>query len=103
MRRKLVYRENEDLHHYKGGIRYKGAHDRLRLVYAGLYGDCTNIFGVVLDLYGDCTGVSGDVTGFKGNFDKCKITEEERGRGINIKDLTKTHIKYRTKKGDKNG
>jgi hypothetical protein len=40
-------------------------------------------------LRGDCTGLSGDCSGLRGDLDDCEITEEDREKGINIKDLVK--------------
>jgi hypothetical protein len=34
-------------------------------------------------------GVTGDLSGVRGDLDACEITEEDRNRGIDIKDLIK--------------
>ena len=39
---------------------------------------------------GDVNGISGDVTKISGNLDECEISDEERSKGINIKDLIKS-------------
>jgi len=38
-------------------------------------------------LTGNISGVYGDATNISGDLDECKITEEEREKGINIEDL----------------
>ncbi|MFW6246881.1 MAG: hypothetical protein ACOC22_01755, partial [bacterium] len=59
-----------------------------------LYGDCTGLRSDCLYLSGDCTGLYGNCTGLRGNcsdlrgdIDSCEISEEERKKGIDIKDL----------------
>ena len=38
---------------------------------------------------GNCSGLSGDCSGLSGNIDDCKLTCEERKKGVNINDLIK--------------
>ena len=52
-------------------------------------GDVSGISGYVTDISGDVSGIRGDVSGIRGDVDECKITAEERKKGINIKDLIK--------------
>ena len=55
----------------------------------GLKGDCSVLIGDCSGLIGDCTGLKGDCTGLIGDLNKCKITDEDRDKGISIKDLVK--------------
>ena len=43
--------------------------------------------GHISNLSGDMTGIKGCATNIRGNLDDCNITEEERAKGIDIKDL----------------
>ena len=50
-------------------------------------GNCTGLSGNCSGLWGDCTGLSGNCSGLSGDLDDCKITDEERKKGVNINDL----------------
>ena len=52
-----------------------------------LSGDVSGLSGDVSGLSGDVSGLSGDVSEIRGNVDDCKISNEERIRGIDISDL----------------
>ena len=52
-------------------------------------GDVNNISGDVSGIRGNVDNISGDLSGIKGDISDCEITEEERKKGINIKDLIK--------------
>ena len=54
---------------------------------SGLSGDCSGLSGDCTRLYGDCTGLSGDCTGLRGDLDKAGITDEDRKKGVSIKEL----------------
>ena len=63
-----------------------------------LYGNITAFIGEIspdlygkisLTLSGNITKIYGDCTGITGDLDECEITEEDRKKGINIKDLIK--------------
>jgi len=41
------------------------------------------------NLRGDCTGLEGNCTGLVGDIDRCSISKEERGQGIDILKLIK--------------
>jgi hypothetical protein len=43
----------------------------------------------VSGLRGDVSGLWGDVSGLWGDVDDCKITDEERENGVDIKELIK--------------
>ena len=40
-------------------------------------------------LSGDVTGLRGNVTGLWGDVDECEITDEERAKGVDVKELIK--------------
>lgn len=61
------------LYHYVDGEKVKGQNQDMN-------GDCS-------DLWGDCSGLSGSCSGLSGNLDNCEITEEDREKGIHIRDL----------------
>ena len=62
---------------------------------SGLTGDISELTGDISELTGNISsrltgnisGVYGDATNISGDLDECKITEEEREKGINIEDL----------------
>ena len=55
---------------------------------SGLTGNISELTGNISSrLTGNISGVYGDATNISGDLDECKITEEEREKGINIEDL----------------
>ena len=72
MKRKLIKTKN-NLFYLKDGKEIEGRNNSMD-------GDCTG-------LRGDCSGLCGDCSGLRGDIDVCEITEEERKKGINIRDL----------------
>lgn len=47
--------------------------------------DGENVVGKNEKMSGDCTGLRGNCTGLSGDFDLCKITDEDRAKGIDLK------------------
>jgi len=45
--------------------------------------------GGVAGLTGNCSGLTGDCSDLRGNIDDCDLTDEDREKGINIRDLIK--------------
>ena len=45
--------------------------------------------GVPTGLRGDVSGLSGDVSDLSGDVDEAEITDKEREKGVNVKDLIK--------------
>jgi len=72
---KKTLTKTNNLYHIKNGIRIEGIH-------SGLSG---NISG----LHGEVSGLSGDISGLSGDLDDCEISDEERVKGVNVKDLIK--------------
>jgi len=64
--KKNLTKTTTDLYYMKDGVRVEGIH---------------------AELSGDVTRISGDVSGISGDVDACEITNEERERGVDIKDL----------------
>jgi hypothetical protein len=58
----------------------KHSEQKLTGMHPGIHGNVDGIRGNVTGIYGDVDGIYGDV-------DDCKITEEDRTAGINIRDL----------------
>ena len=54
---------------------------------SGLSGDVSGLRGDVSGLSGNVSGLSGNVSGLSGNVDDCLITDKERKKGIDVKDL----------------
>ena len=89
------------LFHYIDGEKRYGLHlwlrgdcSGLRGDCSGLTGDCTNLRGDCSGIFGDCSSLTGNCTGLKGyctgvfgNLDECELTDEDRQKRINIKDL----------------
>ena len=71
--KKILTKTTTDPYYLKDGVRVEGIH-------AELSGDVSH-------LSGDVTGLSGYVSGIYGDVDACEITNEERERGVDIKDL----------------
>ena len=82
MIKKLIKKEYE-LYHIKDGVKIEGIHPRLS-------GDVSKLSGIVSPrLSGNVSGLSGNVSGLSGNLDACGITNEEREKGVDIKELIK--------------
>lgn len=65
MKKALQNKQNE-LYHFVGGKKVTGQNNNMS---------------------GDCSGLRGNCSDLYGNIGDCKITEEERKKGVNIKDL----------------
>lgn len=86
MKKGLIKRKKE-LYYYKDGNRIEGANPDLIGNCSGLSGDCSGLSGDCTWLKGSCSGLSGNCSNLSGDLDDCELTEEERKKGINIKDL----------------
>jgi len=95
MIKKLIKKQYK-LYYIKDGLKIEGLHPGLSgEVSSGLYGNVSELYGDVSGLYGiissglygNVSGLSGDVSGLSGNLDACEITNEEREKGVDIKDL----------------
>ena len=54
---------------------------------SGIRGNVSWLSGDVSGLRGNVSWLSGDVSGLRGNVDDCSITDKERKKGIDVKDL----------------
>jgi hypothetical protein len=80
--KKLLKKIENKLYHFEDGIKVEGKNK-------DLFGDCSNLFGDCSGLFGDCSNLFGDCSGLFGNLDECEISDEERKKGIDIKELIK--------------
>ena len=87
MKKALTHVENR-LWHYVGE-KVDGKNSKMTGDCSGLTGNCTGLTGDCTDLTGNCTGLRGDCTDLRGNIDDCDLTDEDREKGINIRDLIK--------------
>ena len=55
----------------------------------GLYGNISELTGDLSELTGDLSGLSGNCTNIVGDLNDCKLTEEDREKGVDIRDLIK--------------
>ena len=72
-----------------GGLfgRISGLYGRIS---GGLSGDISELYGNISGgLYGNCSSITGCVDNIIGSLNNCNITEREREKGIDIKDLVK--------------
>ena len=90
--KKVLLFINSELYYFKDGERVIGNCSGLRGDCSYLSGDCSGLVGDCSDLSGDCTYLRGDCTDLSGDLDEAKITDTERKKGINIKDLIKKEI-----------
>ena len=81
MKKTLTKIKNE-VYYYEGDKKIMGAH-------SDITGDISSITGSVSGIRGDISSIRGDVSGLRGDVDDCEITEEDRKKGIDIKDLIK--------------
>ena len=65
----------------------EGKNPNMRGNCSRLYGNCSGLNGDCSGLKGDCSGLKGDCSGLYGNLKDCEITDEERIKGVDIKDL----------------
>ena len=95
--KKALKKEICQIYYYdKDGKRIDGVPADITGDLTGIRGDLTNITGDLTDISGNLSGISGDLTdirgdltGVSGDISDCEITEEERKKGIDIKDLIK--------------
>jgi hypothetical protein len=81
----FYYKDGEKIFGCPSGLR--GNVSGLRGNVSGLRGDGSGLWGNVSGLRGDVSGLWGDVSGLRGDVDDCKITDEERENGVDIKEL----------------
>ena len=107
---KQLIKKEYKLYYIKDGLKIEGVHPRLYgevselygEVSSRLYGDVSRLSGNVSGLYGDVSprlygdvsglsgevsGLSGEVSRLSGNLDACEITNEDREKGVDIKEL----------------
>ena len=89
MKKELTKVSNKLYHFNYDQKRKEGRDAGLRGDCSGLSGNCSGLIGDCTFLIGDCSGLRGDCTGLIGDLNKCKITDEDRDKGISIKDLVK--------------
>lgn len=101
MLKKLRKDISKELYHFANGVKVLGKNKNMMGDCSNLNGDCTGLKGDCTDLRGDCsfligdlTGLIGDCTGLIGNcsrlcgnLDECQISDEERKKVIDIREL----------------
>ena len=87
MKKALKRIEYRIWHYDNKGKKIEGAHSGIRGDLSGIRGDLTDIRGDLSGIRGDLTDITGNLTGITGNLSDCKITEEERKKGISVDDL----------------
>ena len=85
--KKQLKRTKIEVYYYKDDKKIIGAHENIRGDISGIRGDISGIRGDISGISGDVSGISGDVSEVSGDIDLCRITEEERERGIKIEEL----------------
>jgi hypothetical protein len=85
--KKTLTKITSSMYYYKDNERIEGVPEGVRGNLSGITGDFTNIRGDLSYISGDLTGIRGDLTGIRGDLNDCEITDEERAKGIDIKDL----------------
>ena len=84
----------KELYYYKDSIKIVIDKNDKSTIPSYIRGDVSNIHGDVSGIRGDVSGIRGNVScihgnvsGIRGNVNDCEITQEEREKGIDIKDL----------------
>ena len=54
---------------------------------SGVYGDLSGVRGDLSGVYGDLSGVYGDLSGVYGDLDDCDLSDDDRKKGVTIKEL----------------
>ena len=92
--KQVLMRSGESLYHFVDEVKIDGKNPKMSGDCTGLCGDCTGVSGDCTGVSGDCTGVSGNCTGVFGkctgvigDLDKAEITDLERRKGLDIRDL----------------
>jgi hypothetical protein len=95
--KKVLTRNIKELYFYKNGAKLIVDPNNPKTFPSGVRGDLTGVWGNLTEVRGDLSEVRGDLTGVwgnltevRGNIDDCKLTEEDRKKGVNIKDLITT-------------
>lgn len=80
--------------HYFGGVKVSGVPKGICGDLSGICGnlsditgDLSGVRGDLTDIWGDLSGVRGNLSGITGNLDDCEISEEDRRKGIKVREL----------------
>ena len=87
MKKALKRIEYRIWHYDNKGKKIEGAHSGITGNLSGITGDLTDITGNLSDITGNLSGITGNLSDITGNLSDCKITEEERKKGISVDDL----------------
>ena len=92
--KQVLKSSKEGLYYFVDGVKIDGKNPKMSGDCSGLCGDCSGLSGECRGLNGDCTGVSGNCTGLWGectgvfgDLDQAGITDLERMKGLDIRDL----------------
>ena len=85
--KKALKRIKYETYYYENNKKIIGVHSGISGDVSGISGNVSGIRGNVSEIRGDVFGIKGDVSGISGNIDLCEIIEEDRQKGIKIKDL----------------
>ena len=98
---KKLQRKSSTIFHFVDGKRIEGAPpdvcgnlsgvsgdlSGVRGNLSGVSGDLTDVSGSLSGVSGNLSGVSGNLSGVSGDLDECKISDDDREKGIDIEDL----------------
>ena len=85
--KRVLKSSKEGLYYFVDGVKIDGKNPKMSGDCTVLCGDCTGLSGDCTGVWGNCTGVFGKCTGVIGDFDKAEITDLERRKGLDIRDL----------------
>ena len=85
--KKTLTKQTLDLYHFVNNRRVAIDPKYTSTFPVGIRGDLSGIRGDLSGISGDLTEIYGDLTGVYGDLTDCEITEEDRKRGIDIKEL----------------
>ena len=92
--KKALTRQNLSLYYYVNDIKMTIDPNDISTFPTGISGDLSEIRGNLSgirgnlsEISGDLSEIRGDLLGISGDLEDCEITEEDRKKGIDIKEL----------------
>ena len=85
--KQVLKNTKEGLYYFVDGVKIDGKNPEMVGDCSNLFGNCSGLWSDCSGLSGDCTGVWGNCTGVIGDLNQAGITDLERMKGLDIRDL----------------
>ena len=90
MKKELTYQQSKEIYYFDDKGNKKIIDREKKETYPnGLSGDISGLYGNISELSGNISGLSGNCTNISGDLDECELTEDDRKKGVDIRELIK--------------